>query len=110
MLVLPAARVLTALELLGKTSVGRNRKQVMSTQAIPTSDLPSPCGAPGPPVDVTLWRLCRLCEAGFPRALAEALSRQPVDLHALLQLVDAGCPPVLAARIMSPVSVPEVTR
>ncbi|WP_344257069.1 hypothetical protein [Terrabacter carboxydivorans] len=25
-----------------------------------------------------------------------------VDLHALLELVDAGCPPELAARILSP--------
>jgi hypothetical protein len=25
-----------------------------------------------------------------------------VDVHALLELVDRGCPPVLAARIMAP--------
>jgi hypothetical protein len=34
--------------------------------------------------------------------LAQSLANQPVDLHALLQLVDAGCPPDLAARILSP--------
>lgn len=48
------------------------------------------------------WRRCRLREAGFPNPLAAALASQRVDLHALLQLVDAGCPPELAARILSP--------
>jgi hypothetical protein len=41
-------------------------------------------------------------EYGFPPALADALARDRVDLHALLQLVDRGCPPELAARILSP--------
>jgi hypothetical protein len=27
-----------------------------------------------------------------------------IDVHALLQLVDRGCPPELAARILSPVA------
>jgi hypothetical protein len=44
----------------------------------------------------------RLRDAGFPGALAESLARQQVDLHALLQLVDRGCPPHLAARILAP--------
>jgi hypothetical protein len=35
--------------------------------------------------------------------MAEALARNPsVDLHALLDLVDNGCPPPLAARILAP--------
>ena len=54
------------------------------------------------PVDVVGWRALRLRDAGFPRTLAETLARQRVDLHALLQLVDRGCPPHLAARILSP--------
>jgi hypothetical protein len=62
-----------------------------------------PCRRDGPPVDVITWRRCRLLEAGFPPDLAEMLAGTPsVDLHALLQLVDRGCPPVLAARILSP--------
>jgi hypothetical protein len=61
-----------------------------------------PCRTAGRPVDVVAWRACRLREAGFPDALATALASQRVDLHALLQLVDAGCPPELAARILSP--------
>jgi hypothetical protein len=58
-------------------------------------------------VDVATWRLCWLLEAGFDPALAEALARTPaVDLHALLELVDRGCPPAIAARILSPLPQP----
>lgn len=61
----------------------------------------------GPPADVADWRYCRLVEAGFPEELARQLSSlRGVDLHALLELVDRGCPPALAARILSPDSVP----
>jgi hypothetical protein len=63
----------------------------------------APCGATGPPVDVITWRLCRLQESGFSRELAARLAATPaVDVHALLQLVDRGCPPELAARILAP--------
>jgi hypothetical protein len=49
------------------------------------------------------WREMRLLSAGFPPELAEMLARQDrVDLHELLQLVDRGCPPPLAARILAP--------
>jgi hypothetical protein len=43
-----------------------------------------------------------LREAGFPPDLADEVAAQRIDLHALLQLVDAGCPPDLAVRILSP--------
>lgn len=57
----------------------------------------------GPPLDVRSWRRLRLLEAGFPAVLAEAVASDPrFDLHALLQLVDRGCPPDLAVRILSP--------
>lgn len=60
------------------------------------------CGN-GPPIDVRDWRRCRLLEAGFPAALAEAVASDPrFDLHALLQLTDRGCPPELAVRIVAP--------
>ena len=63
------------------------------------------CRGNGPSADVLAWRLCRLLEAGYPRQLAETLaSAREVDLHALLELVDRGCPPALAARIMSPIT------
>jgi hypothetical protein len=54
-------------------------------------------------VDVRTWRLCWLLDAGFPHRLAERLAdTSSVDLHALLELVDRGCPPELAARILEP--------
>jgi hypothetical protein len=62
-------------------------------------------GARRPVVDVTAWRRSRLLETGFPESLADRLAADAaVDVHALLQLVDRGCPPELAARILSPVT------
>jgi hypothetical protein len=49
------------------------------------------------------WRAERLVRAGFPANLAERLAREErVDLHELLELVDRGCPPPLAERILAP--------
>jgi len=57
-----------------------------------------------PATDVEAWRLRRLVDAGFPLRLALELAATPgVDLHALLALVDRGCPPELAARILAPI-------
>lgn len=53
-------------------------------------------------VDVLAWRLCWLLDVGFDSRLAERLAASAVDLHALLELVDRGCPPALAARILAP--------
>jgi hypothetical protein len=64
--------------------------------------LPAQCRHDGPPADVATWRRCRLLEAGFPAALAERLAAGHIDLHALLQLVDRGCPPELAAHMLAP--------
>ena len=45
----------------------------------------------------------RLVAGGFPNALARQLARDcAIDLHALLDLVDRGCPPQVAARILAP--------
>ena len=91
----------------GKTTMARASKQGMTTSQF--SPIPadthrrSPCLAAGPPVDVRAWRRCRLLEYGFPPALAQTLAGQRIDLHALLQLVDRGCPPELAARILAPI-------
>lgn len=56
------------------------------------------------PIDAVFsWRRDRLVSVGFDRDLATRLAGRPgLDLHALLSLVDRGCPPVLAARILSP--------
>jgi hypothetical protein len=49
------------------------------------------------------WRAQRLRSAGFSVDLAERLAREDqVDLHELLELVDRGCQPHLAARILAP--------
>jgi hypothetical protein len=49
------------------------------------------------------WRIRRLISAGFPIDLAQRLARTDrIELHRLLELVDRGCPPELAARILAP--------
>lgn len=49
------------------------------------------------------WRFGRLVDTGFPRRLAARLARDPrYDLHDLVDLVERGCPPPLAARILAP--------
>jgi hypothetical protein len=51
--------------------------------------------------EVTSWRLHQLLEAGFAPQLAGRTADVPgVDVHALLELVDQGCPPELAVRIV----------
>jgi hypothetical protein len=53
------------------------------------------------------WREGRLLSAGFGPDLADVLAHQErVDLHELLKLVDRGCPPHLAARILAPLEAP----
>jgi hypothetical protein len=49
------------------------------------------------------WREGRLRVAGFERETAAQLAREAgIDLHELFELVDRGCPPHLAARILAP--------
>jgi hypothetical protein len=67
----------------------------------PTAEL-ARCLSQHAPGDVHAWRVCWLLESGFERALAESLAATDVDLHAVLELVDRGCPPELAARILAP--------
>jgi hypothetical protein len=56
------------------------------------------------PGEVVAWRAERLAAAGFHGTLARALSRDPrVDLHALIELTERGCPPDVAARIEAPI-------
>jgi hypothetical protein len=53
---------------------------------------------------VTSWRRDRLVEAGFPLPLASRLARdRRYDLHVLIGLVEQGCPPELAIRILAPI-------
>ena len=56
--------------------------------------------APGP---VIAWRAERLIEAGLPRDAARTVAADGgYDLHAVLELVDRGCPVELALRILAP--------
>jgi hypothetical protein len=49
------------------------------------------------------WRVGRLVCAGFAPGLAERLAHDDrIDVHELLELVDRGCPPELAGRILAP--------
>jgi hypothetical protein len=52
---------------------------------------------------VVAWREARLHLAGFDHEAASQLACEgSIDLHALLDLIDRGCPPHLAARILAP--------
>lgn len=52
---------------------------------------------------VVRWRRDQLVGSGFPLPLAARLARDPrYDLHALIELVERGCPPALATRIVAP--------
>jgi hypothetical protein len=52
---------------------------------------------------VVEWRRERLLAAGVAVDLAADLAEDcAIDLHAALELVDRGCPPELAARILAP--------
>lgn len=54
--------------------------------------------------EVMAWRRNILLRAGFDSALADELAYDArVDLHDLLQLVDRGSPPQLAALILAPI-------
>jgi len=49
------------------------------------------------------WRVEQLLRAGFSAGLAEELACDwRFDLHALIELVERGCEPGLAARILAP--------
>jgi hypothetical protein len=57
--------------------------------------------ARGPEIDS--WRRRQLLRSGFPPTLARRLAHDPAyDLHALIELVERGCPPELALRILAP--------
>jgi hypothetical protein len=55
-----------------------------------------------PAQSIAAWRRERLLDAGFEPTLARELADGRVDLHELIGLVERGCPPELAARILAP--------
>jgi hypothetical protein len=54
-------------------------------------------------LEVSRWRREQLVASGFARPVAEHLAGdERYDLHALIELVECGCPPDLAERILAP--------
>ena len=50
---------------------------------------------------VTAWRFEQLRQAGYEDAAAADLAeRDDIDLHRAVELVEAGCSPTLAVRIL----------
>ena len=71
--------------------------------ARPKAAFPAPGPAPTARGSLTDWRLDQLVRAGFDAELAALVAAdRAMDLHALIELVDRGCPPRLAARILAP--------
>ena len=53
--------------------------------------------------DVVRWRREQLVNSGFAVPTAVRLAKDPrYDLHALIELVERGCRPDLAVRILAP--------
>lgn len=53
---------------------------------------------------VIAWRRSQLADAGFDPWTADVFARtESVDLLAVLELVERGCTPELAGRIMAPI-------
>jgi hypothetical protein len=52
-----------------------------------------------------------LVRAGFEPDLSAAVAGDPrIDVHEMLELVDRGCPPDLAVRILAPLERPSDSR
>jgi hypothetical protein len=53
--------------------------------------------------ELVRWRREQLVHSGFPFPLAARLAEDSrYDLHALIELIERGCPPGLAERILAP--------
>jgi hypothetical protein len=53
--------------------------------------------------ELVRWRREQLVDSGFPFPLAARLAKDSrYDLHALIDLVEHGCPASLAVRILAP--------
>jgi hypothetical protein len=50
---------------------------------------------------VEAWRLHILLQAGYPLRVAERLAKSPADLHRAVEMLERGCTPHTAARILT---------
>ena len=61
--------------------------------------------------ELVSWRYQYLTSAGLDPTLAMLVAADlRWDLHALLELLERGCPPALAARILAPADDEELRR
>lgn len=57
---------------------------------------------------VVEWRRTQLLRAGFPLEVAASVAENDrYDLHRVIELVDRGCAPELALRILAPLDIDE---
>ena len=78
----------------GKNARSRDTKEDMQTALTQLVDSQ----------EVVAWRRDQLAHSGFAPVLATRLAGDPrYDLHGLIELVERGCPPELAVRILAPV-------
>jgi hypothetical protein len=64
----------------------------------------------GAAAEVVHWRREQLVAAGFARPLARTIAENAgYDLHALIELVERGCAPGLAVRILAPLDEKSTT-
>ena len=50
---------------------------------------------------VEAWRLHVLLQAGYPLRVAERLAKSTADLHRAVEMLERGCTPHTAARILT---------
>jgi len=85
-------------------AAGKNAATLVANKAMTTNSNTTGTGHSAPSPGIVAWRRSQLLSAGFDAWTADAFARtESVDLHALIELVDRGCPPELAARIMAPI-------
>ena len=62
-------------------------------------------------LELAVWRRDQLVRGGFPPVLATRVANdERFDLHALIELVERGCAPELAVRILAPLELRRVER
>lgn len=58
--------------------------------------------------EVFAWRRSQLVRSGFPEPLADRVAHDGrYDLHRVIGLIESGCPPELAVRILAPLEETE---
>jgi hypothetical protein len=79
-----------------------SRSHFASLPAVPPStvSLPQDQEQVDEPDRVLAWRISRLVKAGYCDECAAALACSAIDLHSAVELVERGCPPELALRIL----------